>query len=582
MEDNTTPDTEKKKELKSYSFTRNIPNNAKNGEIQGKNELTLNLTLKLYDKEISLKAQKENINSKLLNIKYEKYISLETLQGMNKLFSVLDTEKIFDIIKSGFEQKFDKISLEEDKIIIKLMINFMEVMKEEIIFELEKRNLSSEEENIIIKESIKLLTEDKKNLKNEVAKLSNIIVELKKTTSEKDDQIKKQLEDNKNVYTNKIEENKKEFEKKLEEYKTEFSKKLEEYKNEFAKKLEEKEKENQEKEQENKKNINEFQNILKKLQQEMSEVKEIKKYVKEKIIIKEKIEKEIKSCSLQRKKTIDSYLFDLDIKILLFNEKIKFKIKEIQDNLKNNPILYETDFEMNYFGKLSDYYKNQGGIKSIFDFLIFRFNDNEDIINRKANKIIIKVKYTFGSKEDEIIFEINKKEIGLKNILTNVDETLRVLNKDIIKNNQDIIKNNKDIIEAKEEFKKNILEKVYPIGSYYWSERDISPGNLFGGRWTKIEGRFLFASDSNHKVGETGGEERHQLTIDEMPSHSHGYQKFKYKGGWCINHSNDYLCLACDDQTKNLESSTTNSTGNSQSHNNMPPYLTANCWKRVG
>ena len=39
---------------------------------------------------------------------------------------------------------------------------------------------------------------------------------------------------------------------------------------------------------------------------------------------------------------------------------------------------------MNYFGKLSNYYKNQGGLKSIFDFLILRFNDNEGIMNKLA------------------------------------------------------------------------------------------------------------------------------------------------------------------------------------------------------
>ena len=424
MENSSAPEPEKKKELKTFSFTRDISNKENDEKTPGNDENKnggniLNLTLTLYDKEISLVAQRDNINPKLPNIIYEKYISAETLQGLNKIFSVLDTEKIFTIIKNSFEQKFDHIAIEEDKIIIKLMINFMEVMTEEIAFELDKIKLSSEEENSIIKESIKLLTEEKKNLKNEVTQLNNTIEELKIITSEKNSEIIKQIEENKNEYTKKleenkndyskkIEENKNEYEKKLEENKTEFNKILEENKNEFNKKLEEKE-------QENKKNMNEFQNILKKLQKEMSEVKEIEKYVKEKIIIEEK-----------------------DIKILLFEEKIKFKIKEIQDDLKNNPILYETDFEMNYFGKLSDYYKNQGGIKSIYEFLILRFNDNEDIINRETNKIIIKVKYTFGSKEDEIIFKINKKEVGLKNILTNVDETLRVLNKDIIKNNKDM------------------------------------------------------------------------------------------------------------------------------------------------
>ena len=587
MENRSAPEPEKKKELKTFSFTRDISNKENDEKTPGNDENKnggniLNLTLTLYDKEISLVAQRDNINPKLPNIIYEKYISAETLQGLNKIFSVLDTEKIFTIIKNSFEQKFDHIAIEEDKIIIKLMINFMEVMTEEIAFELDKIKLSSEEENSIIKESIKLLTEEKKNLKNEVTQLNNTIEELKKITSEKNSEIIKQIEENKNEYTKKleenkndyskkIEENKNEYEKKLEENKTEFNKILEENKNEFNKKLEEKE-------QENKKNMNEFQNILKKLQKEMSEVKEIEKYVKEKIIIEEKEEKEIKTHSLQRKQSKDLNIFNFDIKIFLFEEKIKFKIKEIQDDLKNNPILYETDFEMNYFGKLSDYYKNQGGIKSIYEFLILRFNDNEDIINRETNKIIIKVKYTFGSKEDEIIFKINKKEVGLKNILTNVDETLRVLNKDIIKNN-------KDINETKEEFKKDLLEKVYPIGSYYWSENDTSPEELFGGKWKKIEGRFLFASDSNHYVGQTGGEERHKLTLDEMPSHSHGYQKFKFKTYWTVEvkgGGQSFRFLECDTETFNIESSTTESKGNSQSHNNMPPYLTANCWKRLG
>ena len=293
MENSSAPEPEKKKELKTFSFTRDISNKENDEKTPGNDENKnggniLNLTLTLYDKEISLVAQRDNINPKLPNIIYEKYISAETLQGLNKIFSVLDTEKIFTIIKNSFEQKFDHIAIEEDKIIIKLMINFMEVMTEEIAFELDKIKLSSEEENSIIKESIKLLTEEKKNLKNEVTQLNNTIEELKIITSEKNSEIIKQIEENKNEYTKKLEENKNDYSKKIEENKTEFNKILEENKNEFNKKLEEKE-------QENKKNMNEFQNILKKLQKEMSEVKEIEKYVKEKIIIEEKEEKEIKT-----------------------------------------------------------------------------------------------------------------------------------------------------------------------------------------------------------------------------------------------------------------------------------------------
>ena len=51
--------------------------------------------------------------------------------------------------------------MEEDKMVIKLMINIMEVITEEIKFELTMVKLSDEEETKIIKESIKLLTEEK-------------------------------------------------------------------------------------------------------------------------------------------------------------------------------------------------------------------------------------------------------------------------------------------------------------------------------------------------------------------------------------------------------------------------------------
>ena len=150
--------------------------------------------------------------------------------------------------------------------------------------------------------------------------------------------------------------------------------------------------------------------------------------------------------------------------------------------------------------------------------------------------LIVELNYTLGIKEDEITLKLSKKEIGLEVTLNNIDKSL----KDINKNN---IKSNEEISKIKIEFKKDLLEKVYPIGSYYWSSSDISPQTLFGGIWTKIKGRFLFASDGNHSVGYEGGEEKHYLTIDEMPSHYHGYQKFRCDGSFCWKSSSNY----CDD-----------------------------------
>jgi hypothetical protein len=254
------------------------------------------------------------------------------------------------------------------------------------------------------------------------------------------------VEENKKEHKKKMEEKEEELIKKIEEKEKknqekekELQKKMEENKKELMEKIEEKERQYQEKERQN-------QELFKKLLEEMKGVKEIEKYVREKIIIEQKEEREIKNYLIQRKKTINKDIFNMDISILLFKEKIKFKIKEIQDDLKNNPILYESDFVMESFGKLSDYYKNEGGIKAIFEFLVPILKDGgKDNMTKEENKIIIRVKYTFGNKENEITFNINKKEVELKNILANIDRSLKEINK--------------DFIGAKEEFKKNLLEK---------------------------------------------------------------------------------------------------------------------------
>ena len=147
---------------------------------------------------------------------------------------------------------------------------------------------------------------------------------------------------------------------------------------------------------------------------------------------------------------------------------------------------------------------------------------------------------------------------------------------------------NKTNIITKAEFKKDLLEKVYPIGSYYWSEKNTSPSDIFGGSWTKIRGRFLFASDSNHDVGSTGGSERHTLTIDEMPRHSHEYEKFRHETTTLFDIP-DGVCYVYPanhkehkDDNKFSDTYSTKSVGGGSSHNNMPPFLTANCWKRTG
>lgn len=115
----------------------------------------------------------------------------------------------------------------------------------------------------------------------------------------------------------------------------------------------------------------------------------------------------------------------------------------------------------------------------------------------------------------------------------------------------------------------------FPVGVIYISTEDTSPSQLFGGIWEKIEGVFLLGSSSSYLNGSTGGEATHVLSLEEIPSHSHEYTHLtigSYGGGNSTSLLGDTL---------NPETSQTGSVGSSSPHNNMPPYLSVNMWKRI-
>ena len=118
---------------------------------------------------------------------------------------------------------------------------------------------------------------------------------------------------------------------------------------------------------------------------------------------------------------------------------------------------------------------------------------------------------------------------------------------------------------------------AYPIGSIYLSVNNTSPASLFGGTWEKIQDRFLLASGSSYLLGATGGEKEHTLTISEMPSHDHR-QRFNNTYG------SEYGGFAATESKYNSSywwCINTAPTGGGQPHNNMPPYLVVNIWKRI-
>ena len=145
-----------------------------------------------------------------------------------------------------------------------------------------------------------------------------------------------------------------------------------------------------------------------------------------------------------------------------------------------------------------------------------------------------------------------------------------------------------------------------PVGSIYQSTIATGPEELFGGIWEAMPaGRVLLAQGNvetenythNFVAGETGGEFVHQLTVGEMPAHSHnGLTNTTGEHNHSVN-------LANDDGTNNSNISsafnvgsgvayvnasgnhshtlTINNTGSNQPHNNIQPYIAVYIWKRV-
>ncbi len=81
-----------------------------------------------------------------------------------------------------------------------------------------------------------------------------------------------------------------------------------------------------------------------------------------------------------------------------------------------------------------------------------------------------------------------------------------------------------DIFFEKELYYKGIelVDLVHPVGSFYISEDETNPEEIFGGTWEAIEGRFLLGASEKYTAGSEGGEATHKLTVGELPWHNHG------------------------------------------------------------
>lgn len=128
-----------------------------------------------------------------------------------------------------------------------------------------------------------------------------------------------------------------------------------------------------------------------------------------------------------------------------------------------------------------------------------------------------------------------------------------------------------------------ILGLVYPVGSIYMSINNVSPVTLFGGKWVQIKGRFLLGASDVYKANTTGGEEKHTLTTDEMPAHTH-YMAAGNAGGdstWTPDDGSWLVDGVTSDKNTWWAQIGMNNAGGSAAHNNMPPYLVVYMWRRL-
>lgn len=121
---------------------------------------------------------------------------------------------------------------------------------------------------------------------------------------------------------------------------------------------------------------------------------------------------------------------------------------------------------------------------------------------------------------------------------------------------------------------RSILDCFFSVGCIIVRYDHADPNTMFPGTtWVRISNRFLWAVDGSGDIGLTGGEKTHTLTVNELPSHSHGSVYSQHATGtkdkaWYTTSGTSVAYGAV-------------ATGGGAAHNNMPPYVQVSIWRRT-
>lgn len=127
-----------------------------------------------------------------------------------------------------------------------------------------------------------------------------------------------------------------------------------------------------------------------------------------------------------------------------------------------------------------------------------------------------------------------------------------------------------------------LLDFFYPVGCYFeTSDTEFNPNKSWGGKWElETEGLVHIGAGENYVVGATGGSKAVVLNVNQIPSHSHGYQKpvLMYGAGGNVSWGDSGTNSKGSDQ---WGYSGVANTGGGEAHDNMQPYIVVNRWHRV-
>lgn len=217
------------------------------------------------------------------------------------------------------------------------------------------------------------------------------------------------------------------------------------------------------------------------------------------------------------------------------------------------------------------------------------FHDNADLPNQDATYFTPEWSNALQEEVANVI-----EGLGLTLDKTDNGQLLKVLVQNFGEKKvlDDAIKDYKDKIEADRKRLDKLEKRTYEdtqVGELFWTTKHFATAEAVTtykgyGTWKRaLQGRVAvgFSDIPDDHIdfrthGKEYGEREHTLTVDEMPSHSHGLHVYPR----AIDGSDDEGDNTVATSSPSLNDYIDN-TGGDQPHNNMQPSITLDCWERV-